>query len=378
VAEIRIPFPDPIEPESTIADVHDAIRRSSELTDEDRDIGLAVADNALSRATTRAADLFKELEGPGARKIVDEARGSIGMRTVGEEEAERDFEMRTAGLRPGGVNGKVPQQCPHCSADFKREDGVRELLGIYVFEVSLTPGPANRGTRIVSMKSERERRVRRPRPVVLRSRRQEQVSPGPRARGARSSDRGQGSEREEAQPSRPDQDLRGLMSQGLLRQPGGFEGLGFVLKLLVTDDLAVTHGIDRTHAASLHLEAAPLSVKPGSGGENNFVPHRDVLSRNRRNRRPRLPKALNEVPDALVTPVDATVGTTHGGEVELGVAVHLFKEGVDIPTPYASTLRRTISTFTSDIAYSDSPAASRASSRVAKPMNLTIFSARRV
>jgi HK97 family phage prohead protease len=39
------------------------------------------------------------------------------------------------------------------TADFKREDGVRELLGIDLFEVSLTPSPANPDTRIVSMKS---------------------------------------------------------------------------------------------------------------------------------------------------------------------------------------------------------------------------------
>jgi uncharacterized protein len=38
------------------------------------------------------------------------------------------------------------------TADFKREDGVRELLGIDLFEVSLTPSPANPNTRIVSMK----------------------------------------------------------------------------------------------------------------------------------------------------------------------------------------------------------------------------------
>jgi uncharacterized protein len=37
--------------------------------------------------------------------------------------------------------------------DFKREDGVRELLGIDLYEVSLTPSPANPDTRIVSMKS---------------------------------------------------------------------------------------------------------------------------------------------------------------------------------------------------------------------------------
>jgi Caudovirus prohead serine protease len=39
------------------------------------------------------------------------------------------------------------------TADFKREDGVRELLGIDLFEISIVPAPANPDTRIVSMKS---------------------------------------------------------------------------------------------------------------------------------------------------------------------------------------------------------------------------------
>jgi HK97 family phage prohead protease len=37
----------------------------------------------------------------------------------------------------------------------KRDDGVRELLGIDLFEVSLTPAPANPQTRVTSMKSAR-------------------------------------------------------------------------------------------------------------------------------------------------------------------------------------------------------------------------------
>jgi HK97 family phage prohead protease len=41
------------------------------------------------------------------------------------------------------------------TADFKRDDGVRELLGVDLFEISLTPSPANRDTRILAMKSAR-------------------------------------------------------------------------------------------------------------------------------------------------------------------------------------------------------------------------------
>jgi HK97 family phage prohead protease len=41
------------------------------------------------------------------------------------------------------------------TSDFKREDGVRELLGVDLYEISLTPSPANPDTRITSMKSAR-------------------------------------------------------------------------------------------------------------------------------------------------------------------------------------------------------------------------------
>jgi hypothetical protein len=51
------------------------------------------------------------------------------------------------------------------TADFKRDDGVRELLGIDLFEVSLTPSPANPETRIVSMKAATAP-VERPDPVM--------------------------------------------------------------------------------------------------------------------------------------------------------------------------------------------------------------------
>jgi HK97 family phage prohead protease len=39
------------------------------------------------------------------------------------------------------------------TSDFKRDDGVRELLAIDLYEISLTPSPANPDTRITSMKS---------------------------------------------------------------------------------------------------------------------------------------------------------------------------------------------------------------------------------
>jgi hypothetical protein len=41
------------------------------------------------------------------------------------------------------------------TSDFKRDDGVRELLGVDLYEISLTPSPANPDTRVLSMKGER-------------------------------------------------------------------------------------------------------------------------------------------------------------------------------------------------------------------------------
>jgi hypothetical protein len=46
------------------------------------------------------------------------------------------------------------------------------------------------------------------------------------------------------------------------------------------------------------------------------------------------------------------------------------------PRKYASTLRFTTSTFSRDIAYSDSPAASRAPSRLANPWTRTTLPSR--
>jgi hypothetical protein len=121
--QIRVPFPEPIKPEHTITDVIDLIRKSPELDDEERDVARAIAFKAPERGTVRAAELVRELEGAGARTIVDEARTSIGLRTIAEEEADRDFEMRSAGLRPGRTDGKAVQQCPHCSAVSSTPEG---------------------------------------------------------------------------------------------------------------------------------------------------------------------------------------------------------------------------------------------------------------
>jgi HK97 family phage prohead protease len=43
--------------------------------------------------------------------------------------------------------------------DHKREDGIRELHGIDLFEISVVPHPANADTRVIEMKSERPIRI---------------------------------------------------------------------------------------------------------------------------------------------------------------------------------------------------------------------------
>ena len=92
MTEVKVPFPDPLEPDDSLSEVYGAIRKSPELDDEERRIAEAIAFKALGRGTTRAADLVAELEGPGARAIVDEARVSVGLRTIEDEAAHKRFE----------------------------------------------------------------------------------------------------------------------------------------------------------------------------------------------------------------------------------------------------------------------------------------------
>jgi hypothetical protein len=127
MTEVRVPFPDPIEPEHTIADVHDAIRKSPELNDDERQVANAIAYKALERGTTRAAQLVAELEGAGARGIGDRARESIGMKTIAEEEADAKFERENANLPPGrDAEGRCFQGCAaeDCNAYPLNEMGV--------------------------------------------------------------------------------------------------------------------------------------------------------------------------------------------------------------------------------------------------------------
>jgi hypothetical protein len=128
MSEIRVPFPDPIEPDDTIADVHDAIRKSPELDDGERELAEAVVVQALERGTTRPAQLIAELEGTGAREIVDKARQSLGMNTVGEQEAAEEFERANQTLVGSGrdADGRAFMVCAaeDCHAFPLSEQGV--------------------------------------------------------------------------------------------------------------------------------------------------------------------------------------------------------------------------------------------------------------
>jgi hypothetical protein len=121
------PFPDPLEPDDWIAEVHDAIRKSPELDDDERQVAQAIADKALERGTVRAAELVKELEGADAREIVDEARQSLGMNTIAEQEANEKFERENANLPPGrDAEGRCFQGCAaeNCHAYPRDEQGI--------------------------------------------------------------------------------------------------------------------------------------------------------------------------------------------------------------------------------------------------------------
>ena len=112
MSEIRIPFSDPIEWDDSITDVIEAIRKSPELDDEERDVARAIAFTAPERGIVTAAELAKELEGADARAVVDEARTSLDLPTLAEEDAHKEFERANANLPPGrDAEGRCLQKC---------------------------------------------------------------------------------------------------------------------------------------------------------------------------------------------------------------------------------------------------------------------------
>jgi hypothetical protein len=121
VSEIRVAYQDEGD---QILDAIDAARKT--LDGDELRVAEQIVWHALEqRGVTRVGDLLEELEtaSPAVRRqIVDRARQSLGMKTLGAEEADREFERANANLPPGrDAEGKVFQGChapelPHLSA----------------------------------------------------------------------------------------------------------------------------------------------------------------------------------------------------------------------------------------------------------------------
>ena len=128
--EVPVPFPDPLSLDDLVVEVVDAARRSPDLSDEERDVAEAIAVGAMRRGTTEAAALAEELEGPDARRIVDEARESIGLPTFEEIEQTRSIARASRDDPPVHYHGpprdhrgRAVQECAHdgCTALSKDE-----------------------------------------------------------------------------------------------------------------------------------------------------------------------------------------------------------------------------------------------------------------
>ena len=172
-------------------------------------------------------------------------------------------------------------------------------------------------------------------------------------------------------------ELHVLLRHRLLPQPGGFEGL-LARRVLATpnDDLAVPHRVDARvsrcpSSASLPFGRATIrrtaTTRVASIDQLRLDPHSGRKSRATRpsnGASPRGPERPRCHPARPRSPANRSPGP------------RAWQPG---PGRGRSTPRgccRTISTFSCDIAYSDSPAASRASASVLNPMvPLTICAA---
>jgi hypothetical protein len=82
---------------------------------------------ALERCVTRVGDLLEELEqvGPtGRRRLVDQARQSLGMRTLGAEEADEAFKRNRATMPPSEGPGFQVCAAENCNVYPLSELGV--------------------------------------------------------------------------------------------------------------------------------------------------------------------------------------------------------------------------------------------------------------
>jgi len=125
--ELSIPFRDEDE---LVVNVVAAARET--LEGDELRLVEALVHKALSRGTTGAGEFFDELEqaGPDGRpQLVDEARKSIGMETIAEQQGREAFEVANEGLRNvphREADGRTFQVCsaPNGSAYPLSEQGV--------------------------------------------------------------------------------------------------------------------------------------------------------------------------------------------------------------------------------------------------------------
>jgi hypothetical protein len=160
----------------------------------------------------------------------------------------------------------------------------------------------------------------------------------------------------------------------LLPQPGGFEGLGPSRVKAQAGDLPLAHRKNEPEVA-FDRNAAALST----GCLMN--PHQDVISGVEElltGGRP-IFKALGPIgsrlKEAFLAVIDGVIGVD---AVRDQVISHQVDHVADIARSNAAKAPRTISTFSSDITYSRSPTASRASARSTYSSTRTTLPSRRV
>ena len=147
-------------------------------------------------------------------------------------------------------------------------------------------------------------------------------------------------------------DLHVLLRHRLLPQPGGFEG--FLLRLVERErgHLAVPNR-DQPGASSLDFDAVASSKVPDVLHDQEAV--LDLLQWVNEldpNFVECLEQPLPVRPDRIVPPKDACIEATGAGPIHHGVGCPVLQESVEVTAVVRVGTRRTISTFSCDIAYS--------------------------
>ena len=163
------------------------------------------------------------------------------------------------------------------------------------------------------------------------------------------------------------------MTAQLLRQPGGFEGFLSIKKDPYAQELAVFEVVEVRKRLSLCKAALGLQIQYQER-QNAVGPKRpQPLDLHLESRRP-LINGLEKVPDPRFTTVGPVDSRDWVDQLKIGVTEGEVR--VNVPVVDGGDARLAISTFSCDIAYSDSPAASRASAWVRKSRMRAIFPSR--